>query len=175
MQIHLSKKIECAANLAIILVSCVLATVLFKNYLLVRPSEQIGKGQSESQLVNAPTVSSLDIEWNQNRQTLILAISSSCHFCTESAPFYRKLAQNNRDTHLVAVFPQSVGEGREYLEKLGVSVDEVRQLSLDQLGVHSTPSLLLVDDSGVVKNFWVGRLPPDQETTVLNALWKEKG
>lgn len=120
-------------------------------------------------------MSSLDIDWKQNKQTLILAISSSCHFCTESAPFYKKLAQNKGDTRLVALLPQPVEEGREYLERLGVSVDEVRQSSLDQIGVHGTPSLLLVDASGVVKNFWVGRLPPDQESTVLDALWKGKG
>jgi len=68
-----------------------------------------------------------------------------------------------------------VEEGRKYLERLGVSVDEVRQLSLDQIGVTGTPSLLLVDASGVVKNFWVGRLAPDLEATVMDALWKGKG
>ncbi len=144
-------------------------------YWLTKPAEQEVRKQLDSQTVSQPTVSSLNINWNQNRQTLILAISNNCHFCSESAPFYKKLAQNKGDTHLVAVLPQSVEEGRKYLERLGVSVDEVRQLSLDQIGVNGTPSLLLVDASGVVKNFWVGRLAPDQEATVMDALWKGKG
>lgn len=36
----ISKKIELAANLAIILIACLLATVLIKNYLLAKPSDQ---------------------------------------------------------------------------------------------------------------------------------------
>jgi len=175
MLMNVSKKIELAANLAIIVVACMLATVLVKSYLLAKPAEQQARKQLDSEPVSRPTVSSLDINWNQNRQTLILAISSNCHFCTESAPFYKKLAQNKGDTRLVALLPQRVEEGRKYLEMLGVSVDEIRQSSLDQIGIHGTPSLVLVDASGVVKNFWVGRLPPDQEATVLNALWKGKG
>ena len=174
MLIGVSKKIEFAANIAIIVVACLLATVLVKSYLLARPADQ-PVTNLQSQPVSQPTVSSLNINWNQNRQTLILAISSNCHFCSESAPFYKKLAQSKGDTRLVAVLPQPVEEGRKYLERLGVSVDEIRQLSLDQIGIHGTPSLVLVDASGVVKNFWVGRLPPDQEALVLEALWKGKG
>ncbi len=171
----ISKKIELTANVAIIIVACLLAIVLVKQYFLGKPSEQDVRQQMDSEPVSRPTVASLDINWKQNKQTLILAISSSCHFCTESAPFYKKLFQNKGDTHLVALLPQPVEEGRKYLESLGVSVDEVKQLSLDQIGVHGTPSLLLVDASGVVKNFWVGRLPPDQERAVLDVLWKGKG
>ncbi|HVS83962.1 MAG TPA: hypothetical protein VHE60_19685 [Pyrinomonadaceae bacterium] len=175
MLTSLSKKIELIANVAIIVVACLLATVLVKNYFFTKPSQQANKSesqrvQSESQPVDSPTVSSLNIDWRQSKQTLLLAVSSTCHFCSESAPFYKKLAQNKGDTRLVAVLPQPVEEGRKYLATLGVSVDEVRQSSLDQIGVHGTPSLLLVDASGVVKNFWVGRLPPDQEATVLDAL-----
>ena len=180
MLTSLSKKIELIANVAIIVVACLLATVLVKNYFFTKSSERTNTSesqsvQSQSQPVNSPTVSSLDVDWKQNKQTLILAISSSCHFCTESAPFYKKLAQNKGDTRLVALLPQSVEEGKKYLERLGVSVDEVRQSSLDQIGVHGTPSLLLVDSSGVVKNFWVGKLPADKEVTVLDALRKGKG
>jgi thiol-disulfide isomerase/thioredoxin len=171
----ISKKIELAANLAIIVVAFLLATVLVKSYLLTKPAEPSPRRQADNSPASELSVSSLDIDWKQSKQTLVFALSTECHFCTESAPFYRKLAQNKGDTHLVVVLPQSVEEGRKYLEKLGVSVDEVRQSSLDQIGVHGTPSLLLVDDSGVVKNFWVGRLPPDQETIVLNALSKGKG
>ena len=174
MMVNVSKKIELAANLAIIVVACLLATVLVKSYLVAKPADQ-QVTNLQSPRVAPPIVSSLNINWNQNRQTLILAVSSNCHFCTESAPFYKKLGQNKGDTHLVAVLPQTVEEGRKYLERLGVSVDEVRQLSLDQMGVNGTPTLLLVDASGVVKQFWVGRLPSDQEAVVLDALWKGKG
>jgi thioredoxin-related protein len=71
---------------------------------------------------------------------------------------------------LIAVLPQPVEDGRNYLNKLGVSVDEVRQLPLDKIGVQGTPTIILVDDSGVVRNSWIGFLPPDAELSVLKAL-----
>jgi len=71
---------------------------------------------------------------------------------------------------LVAVLPQPVADGQKYLSKLGVSVDEVRQLPLDKIGVQGTPTLILLDASGIVRNSWVGFLPPEAELDVLNTL-----
>ncbi|SRR6266404_1329617 len=170
MLTSLSKKIELIANVAIIIVACLLGTVLVKNYWLAKPSEQAIKKENEHQVANGPSVSSLDIDWKQRKQTLILAISSSCHFCTDSAPFYKRLAQGKGDTRVVAVLPQPVQDGQDYLKRLGVSVDQVKQVDLDQIGVRGTPTLLLVDNSGVLKDSWVGRLPPEKEKSVLNAL-----
>lgn len=51
-------------------------------------------------------------------------------------------------------------------------VDDVRQLPLNTLGVRGTPTLLIVNDAGVVTDVWVGKLEPDQETQVLTALGK---
>jgi thioredoxin-related protein len=166
----ISKKIELVANLAIIVVACLLATVLVKDHLLSGRAGQPASNQSENQPVNGTHLSALDIDWKQSRQTLVLAISNTCHFCTESAPFYKKLLQGKDGTRVVAVLPQPIEDGRQYLKRLGVSVDEVKQVGLDQIGVRGTPTLLLVDNSGVLKDSWVGRLPPEQETSVLNAL-----
>jgi hypothetical protein len=159
----ISKKIELAANLAILVVSCLLAVALVKAYFVNESGEEV---------TSTPSVASLDIAWNQNGQTLILALSRNCRFCTESAPFYKQLSQSKGNTRLVALLPQSVDEGQEYLEQLGVPVDEVKQFSLEKIGVSGTPTLLLVDTSGVVKNFWVGKLSPEQEATVLSVLAK---
>jgi hypothetical protein len=175
----LSKKIELIANLAVIVVACLLAIVLVKNYLFTRGrvNEPANTRQSENQSVRTENqlgkgihLSSLDVDWKQSNQTLVLAISSTCHFCTDSAVFYQALVQSKKNARVVAVLPQPVEEGRAYLEKLGVSVDEIRQLPLDEIGVRGTPTLLLVDTSGVVKDFWVGKLSPEKETDVLSRL-----
>jgi hypothetical protein len=165
-----AKKIELIANVAIIVIACLLATVLVRQHLFAKPAEVSVKEQPAGPRASSPSVTSLDINWAANRQTLILAISSSCHFCTASAPFYQKLVQNKSKTKLIAVLPQSVQEGENYLKRLGVAVDEVRQLDFNQIGVQGTPTLLLVDRSGVIRNSWVGKLPSDKESVVPNAL-----
>lgn len=168
---NVSKKIELVADLAIIVLACLLAVALVKNYLWSKPSEQPVKSQQQGPVTDPTTrVSSLEVNWKQNGQTLVLAISTSCHFCTDSAPFYQALVKRKKETRVVAVLPQPVEEGRAYLEKLGISVDEIRQLSLDRMGVRGTPTLLLVDASGAVKDSWVGKLSPEKETDVLSRL-----
>jgi hypothetical protein len=115
----------------------------------------------------------LGVDWKKNRRTLVLAISTTCHFCKDSVPFYQKLGATGTDVKMVAVLPQSVTEAQQYLTGAGVHVDDVKQATLGALGVRGTPTILLVNDVGVVTDVWVGRLQPDQETQVLTALGKK--
>jgi thioredoxin-related protein len=101
---------------------------------------------------------------------LILALSTTCHFCTESGPFYQRIAEERAGARLIALLPQSIEESRQYLNKLGIEVSEVRQSPTGALGVTGTPTLILVNNEGAVVNFWVGRLPAEKEAEVLSNL-----
>ncbi len=113
-----------------------------------------------------------NIDWTKNQKTLVLYVSTKCKYCTESGPFYQKLLQerSSNGVKFVAVMPQSVEEGREYLNKLGVKIDDIYQTPLQSIGVRSTPTLLLVNASGVVTDSWVGKLQPDRENQVMTKL-----
>jgi thiol-disulfide isomerase/thioredoxin len=167
---NIGKKLEVLANLAIIIAGSLLAVVLVKNYLFQGPSKGLARTQTSPQPVERARLALTDVDWTQSKQTLLLVMSSSCHYCTESAPFYKRLGQSKNGTRLVAVLPESVEGGQDYLKRLGISVDEVRQSSLDEIDVQVTPTLLLVDNSGVVKKSWLGKLPPEQEESVVSAL-----
>jgi len=113
------------------------------------------------------------VSWEEGDQTIVLALSDHCKYCTESAPFYQKLTRElaeRKNVRLVAVFPQEASAGQKYLAGLGVPITEVRQASLDSVGVRGTPTLLIVDKSGAVKQSWVGRLSPEREAEVLNRI-----
>lgn len=169
---RLLKSIELFANIAIIVVASLLATSLVKTYWIRTPAPLT---TPETSSPSATNLSALKVDWKQSSQTLVLAVSSTCHFCSESAPFYKTLASNKGDTRIVAVLPQSVEEGRKYLNKLGVAVDDIRQVRLNEIGVSGTPSLVLVDNSGVVKNLWLGKLSVEKERIVLDAVRKQRG
>lgn len=141
-----------------------------KNYLLTKASppgpnrEAVGSEIRVGQALALPNV-----DWANNGRTLILALSTTCHFCTESGPFYQRLVkERGGNTRLIAVLPQAVSDGKNYLDRLGVSVDEVQQASLSSINIRGTPTLLLVNGKGVVVQEWVGRLPTEQETEVLS-------
>jgi hypothetical protein len=167
-------KIETTANVATIIVAVLITTVVVKTY--VSPS-----AFARSAVVSAPEVAkgqsvdgrALGVNWAKNHRTLVLAISTTCHFCKDSVPFYQKLGAVEKDVKMVAVLPQPVTEAQKYFSDAGVHVDDVRQVPLNTLGVRGTPTLLLVNDAGVVTDVWVGKLQPDQEVQVLTALEKK--
>jgi hypothetical protein len=90
------KRIELLANTAIIIIAVLLASVLIKNYLWQSNSLQssskapttLGQDTVAGQKINLT-----DIDWQKNRQTLLLILSTKCRFCTESAPFYQQLVK----------------------------------------------------------------------------------
>jgi len=159
------RNIELTTNIAIITVALLLGIVLVKNYLLPRAPN------SPPTVPTGSKVSLQNVNWAAKKRTLLMVISSSCHFCTESADFYKKLAYERTkydDMGIIALLPQDVGAGQAYLKTLGVSVDEVRQSPLNAVGVTATPTLILVDDKGVVTDSWVGKLSAEKELEVLN-------
>jgi thiol-disulfide isomerase/thioredoxin len=173
------KKLEVLANVAVLITSVVLCSVLVKKYFfpatkpeaIVEPVASPSPAASASRRasIQAGTKISLPgIDWTKSNCTVVLALSTTCHFCSESAPFYQKLQQQKPDgVRLVAVFAQPVEDGRDYLKQLGVSVSEVVQSPLGSVGVSGTPTLLLIDDEGSVTDSWVGKLSDSEAAKVF--------
>jgi thioredoxin-related protein len=161
----LSKRIELLANVAIIVVAIALVAVLVQRFFLTKtaPSQEIAVGTK---------ISLPEVEWAKNGKTMLVVLQKGCRFCTESAAFYQRLAQTAaaKNVHLIAVLPNTVDEGREYLNSLSVSIADIRQVSLNSISVRGTPTLILVDDKGAVAETWIGKLPPEKESEVLARL-----
>jgi hypothetical protein len=68
------------------------------------------------------------------------------------------------------VVPESVSEGRSYLERLGVPFTQVVHGSLSSLHVSGTPTAMLIDSRGEIKNFWPGKLDSTQEQDLMSSL-----
>jgi hypothetical protein len=174
--VSLSRKLETIANTSTIIVSILLSVVLIKVYLGHSSTAHGAAIASANRADNIAPGKIIDgqflgVDWKMNQRTLVMAVSTTCHFCSESAPFYRKLAaETERNVKLVAVLPQPVSEGEEYLSGEGVHVDEVKQAPLPSIGVLGTPTLLLVNNVGAVTKVWVGELQANQEAEVISAL-----
>ena len=172
MSDRILKRTELLANVAIIVVALLLGVVIVKRYLL--PGNEAANARRADPRIPAGTKATLPgVDWAKNGRTLLLVLSRDCHFCTESAPFYRRLTRETAgrpDVHLIAVFPQEVSEGRKYLDDLDISIREIMQASPSSTGAGGTPTLILVDGSGIVQNSWVGKLAAPEESEVLNRL-----
>jgi thioredoxin-related protein len=161
--INLNKQINLALNLLIALVLVSIGVVVIKHYRHSVPPRDYG-------VPTGSKVSLPDIDWQKNGQTLLLVLDTGCQYCTASAPFYQEIARetsNNRRVQLIAALPQEISNSKQYLSGLNVPIDEIRQSSLNALGVKGTPTLILINSKGEVMQSWPGKLSSEKEREVL--------
>jgi len=51
-----------------------------------------------------------------------------------------------------------------------VGISDVRQAALSSLGARGTPTLILVNNNGIITDSWVGMLSPEKEAEVWTRL-----
>lgn len=163
------KKLEVLTNVAILVAAILASAVLIKN---LRAPSSAATPAPPPQIEIGSRTDLVGVDWHRNGNTLVMALQTSCHFCSESAPFYRRLATElpSERVHLMAVLPQTPKEGVAYLKSLDVPLEDVRQGSFQNLKLRVTPTLLLVDGAGIVRRIWVGKLTADKEQEVVKAL-----
>ena len=163
-------KLAAITNLAIVAVALLLGFVCVKKYLLTptnaRPAEP-------APIVVGTRISLPDVDWSRTRKSMVVALNRECRFCTQSAPFYKRLvekANGNKNLQLVAVLPHDPNTAHQYLDSIGVAFNEVRSSELNKISVSGTPTILLLNDKGAITASWVGALTVDQENEVLRRL-----
>jgi len=160
----LAKNLELSANIAIVLVAFIIAGVLLK------------QSESPQQELHHVAIGSHfglnNIDWQKSPQHLVFALSTTCHFCAESAPFYRRLVEECKRRHIqtIAVLPQPIDDSKSYLQNEGVTMDSIVQSPLADIDVSGTPTLVLVDASGIARAAWVGALSPEKEQELVARL-----
>src|SRR5712691_5803145 len=150
---NLSKTVALLANLATIAIAILLGIAVVQLHSLAKPARYAEPSRTAQPLPFEPLrvgakIPLTGIEWAKNERTLLLALSQGCRYCSASAPFYQRLTKEmsgRKNIGVVAVFPQPVSDARSYLNNLGVSVADIREVSLDDLGVIGTPTLILVN------------------------------
>lgn len=159
-----------AANILIIIVAGLLGFAIVQKTFFNTPATINQPARVQPAIgskINLP-----NLELASEKQTLILALQKGCRFCSESMPFYKRIAETVQDgnTRLIAVLPGSAEESSRYLGEFGLNNIVVEQATLDSLQVSGTPTLILINNKGEITDYWVGKLPPDKEIEVLDKL-----
>jgi hypothetical protein len=107
---------------------------------------------------------------------IVLVLNTQCRYCTESMPFYGRLAllpqaQAGQVRISVAGFeaPEAM---RSYLDKHTLPVRTIMPLAQSGFNVTGTPALVLAAADGSVVDSWDGWLNPEQEKDVIRAVEK---
>lgn len=101
---------------------------------------------------------------------LVLFLKSTCGYCTNSIPFYRRVrdeAKRQESVRLIAVSSEPSGTLQEYLKRNGLTVDQVVSQQHKALG---TPTVVLVDSAGIIKGVWEGQQGSAEEDQILRAI-----
>jgi hypothetical protein len=162
-----ARKIELAANVAIIVVAIGIGVVL------IRASYLRASRPQPDQIVVGSTFALEGVDWEKNQRTLFIALKPGCPFCASSAAFYRSLSSGfnpQRKPHLVALVPEETPNANDYPKELAIVVDEIRQTSMAKAKIAGTPTLVLVNSAGVVEKVWPGKLSSSQEKEVVDYL-----
>lgn len=182
------RKLQFLSNIATVVIAVLLCIITVKLFFPTSPTVSVADipksnitADSNSRPAAKPpqespvgkSVPLENVDWKENKKTLVLYISTTCRFCNESSPFYKRLVEkyaDGKNVKLVAVLPQSVDEAKKHLTDLGVGINDVRNARLTSIGVSATPTLLLVNESGVISEYWRGKLTEDREKEVFSKL-----
>src|SRR5262245_3224669 len=159
--------LERASHIAFIGACLVLVAIGVARYRGFESGPKATEGVSRGRLVGQVSNSS------SGTFTVFVAVSSVCSFCTESMAFYGRLVDtvksNHRSVRVVFGSVEPVATTIRYLAEHAVKPDEIIGLP-DTIPIKGTPTLLVVDERGVVKDGWLGRLTAQQERALIGML-----
>jgi hypothetical protein len=162
--------LDVITNIVVVVFALVAIGVLVKNYFsptVTRPNIGLKSGDVFPPIEGA--------DYKKAPRTLILALNVDCRYCTKSLPFYNSLASAQKENpnlfSVVAAFINKEEERvRSYVEEKALSVHAIAGVDLDKLGIHSTPTLILVDSGGKILDSWTGGLKHEGEVEVFTAI-----
>jgi len=162
--------LEVATNVAVLLVALVFLGSFVWHYFA--PAEKVG---IVSGLSKGAMFSSLPgMNYKDAGQTLILALSSKCDFCTENMPFYKQLIESQRHnqnfTRIVGVFPDTENEIQRYIQEWKLNLETIPDMDFNELNLAATPTLILVDRSGKILDFWIGKPSEEVQQQIIKTI-----
>jgi|SRR5271154_5632642 len=163
----MKQTIEAVCSIVITVAALVFVSLYVKSYFSPANSEvSIRPGEF---LPNLPSY-----DWKSHDSTLVIAVRYGCHYCEASMPFYRRLAEMEKNgrvkAHLLAIFPDKAIIAQDVLTSQQLPAESVPGVSFDALKVSGTPTLILVDQTGKALRVWEGQLPVDKENEVIRAI-----
>jgi thiol-disulfide isomerase/thioredoxin len=166
-------KLETVTHVFLIGVCCLAGGLLIEQRFFSSPeAETVSPRDLVGREVQLPGA-----DWQAAPFTVLLQISSTCHFCNESMPFYRQLVAARQNQ--AAKVPVIVASGdavaviRKHLEDQQVVVDKVLHSRLASFGT-GTPTVFIVDSKGLVRRVFMGKLDSSGEKELLSIMERGK-
>jgi peroxiredoxin len=100
------------------------------------------------------------ISYASHDGSLLLFLSTTCHYCQDSVPFYNKLhaatSLSKGKWNVIGIFPQAADLVAAFKTRANLQPRLLPDVDFRRFGVRSTPTVMLVDPRGIVSQVWVG-------------------
>lgn len=166
-------KLETGTHIALIGVCCLAAGILIEQrFFPPKEDEPSPVRELVGREVKLPGA-----DWQAAPLSVLLQLSSTCHFCNESMPFYRQLMAARQavgvKVPIIVASADAVGVMRKHLEDEQVTVDKVLHSRLSAF-ITGTPTVYIVDSKGMVKRVFIGKLDSSGERQLLSIVERGK-
>lgn len=163
-------KLEKVTQFVLITVCLVSLGVLVKNGLFAAAADPPGMDQLENRLIGRSEPTLPVSLWKGSQRSVVVLLSSDCHFCSESMPLYQKLSSMRKQGggfSLLAVGREEPNTLRDYLIQNKIGVDGIVQAPAGFATVKFTPAVFVVDSRGAVQEAFLGKLNSAHEKKLL--------
>jgi len=111
--------------------------------------------------------------YRSSPRTLVLFARASCGACEKAQPFLKDLGArlSGRSAFVVAGGVETKDEDAMFARSLGAADPSIKTTPAG-LRVRATPTLVLVDDRGIILDAWEGVGPEGKQKTIVEAIEK---
>lgn len=173
---NLLDKVSC---IAVVVASLLFGSFKFRNAMLpTRPQKIDRPDELTSTLIGKHLLPSNTFKAARSAR-IVLVLSTHCRFCEASMPFYRRLitaAQASPDLAVVALVLEGPKEGAAFLSRNGIEperLEDIQPVTLVKDSLRATPTVLVLNRSGIVTRVWVGALDKKREQELASTIQKE--
>jgi hypothetical protein len=167
---RLKDLLETYTSISLLLLAIAGISSLAINHFVKQPPAVLRSGLERGMVLESIP----SIDYRTSTRTLLLALNTKCIYCSESLPFFKKLAAANGlssgTLHIVAIFPNKTQDVAIYLKENDFSVDTVAEVEFSHLNISGTPSMVLLDNKGRVSDFWIGKLSDGEADKLIGSL-----
>lgn len=146
-------------------VNVVLVAAVLYGIAAIRPASRPA-GQTYEPGETVPAIAGVD--YGASKRTAVLFVRSTCHYCTESMPFYQSLVKGG--ARIVAISGEPIESLDIYLHEHGLFIERATVERTSWPKLQGTPTLLIVDDAGRVVRSIVGMVAERDQQGVRDLL-----
>jgi len=161
----MASTLEKVANICLIF-ACTIVVGEYA-YRQVKKSAKTHALYSAGEHIPVPKVAAIN-----SGRLLIVAVSSTCHFCQQSLPSYKHVidAAHKVGTKVIAVAAEPTAANQTFLNSNGITVDSSLSLTESGMSIPTVPSLILARGDGTVIESWTGLADAGFERSALGAV-----